>query len=74
MKLWLILDGLFLWVSDLSLLQDISNSKATFPAGSSSRHSTLSGVSSKDVAATGGQSGSITPWLLSGQRVDFFFL
>ena len=32
---------------------------ATFLAGSSSRLSTLSGVSSKDVAATGGRSGSV---------------
>ena len=76
-KLWLVLDGLFLWVSNLSLLQNISNLKTTFPAGSSSRLSTLSGVSCKDVAATGGQSGSVMitpcPWLLSSWRAVFSF-
>ena len=59
MKFWLVVDGIFLWVTILSLLQNITNSKATFPAGSSSRLLTLSGVSSKDAAATGGQSGSV---------------
>jgi hypothetical protein len=41
-------------------LSNITDSKATtFPAGSSSRLLTLSGVLSKDVETTGGRSGSV---------------
>jgi hypothetical protein len=60
LKFWHVVDGIFLCVTIFFLLlQNVTNSKATFTAGSSSRISTLSGVSSKDVAAIGGRSGSV---------------
>ncbi len=43
----------------LLLLQSIVNSKSTLPVGNSSRLFTSSGVLSKDVVATGEQSGSV---------------
>jgi hypothetical protein len=62
------------------LLQNITNAKNTFPAGSLSRLLTLNGVSSEDVAAAGGRSGSVVtvpsfknPRLLDGRRADFCF-
>jgi hypothetical protein len=59
LKFWHVVDGIFLCVTNFLLLQNITNSKVTFTAGSSSRISTLSGVSSKDVAAIGGRSGFV---------------
>ncbi len=62
----------------LLLLQSIVNSKSTLPVGNSSRLFTSSGVLSKDVAATGGRSGSVVvalsfekPRLLGSRRADF---
>ena len=66
--------------ADLFLLQNITNSKGYFTAGSSSRISTMSGVSSKDVAAIGGRSVYVVtassfknPCILGGRRADFCF-
>jgi hypothetical protein len=59
LKLWHLVSGLYVGLlsPNIFLMQNITNSKFTFPAGSSSRLLTLSGVSSKDVAATGRRSG-----------------
>ncbi len=65
-------------LATLLLLHSIINSRPTFSVGNSSRLFTLSGVLSKDVAATGGRSGLVVvalsfenPRLLGGRRADF---
>ena len=64
----------------LFLLQNTTNSKGYFTAGSSSRISTMSGVSSKDVAVIGGRSVYVVtapsfknPCILGGRRAVFLF-
>jgi hypothetical protein len=61
-KFWHVMIGLFLWVClapTFCCYRIALTQRLLFPAGSSSRVLTLSGVSSKDIAATGGRSGSV---------------
>jgi hypothetical protein len=66
--------------TNILLLQNITNTMATFLVGSLSRLLILNGVSSKDVAATVGRSGSVViapsfknPWLPGDRMADFCF-
>jgi hypothetical protein len=56
---WSLYVGLPVLGTSLLLLRNITDAMATFLAGSLSRLLTLSGVLSKDVAATGGRSGFV---------------
>jgi hypothetical protein len=57
-KIWLIVDGIFMWVSTLEC--DPGHSRFQLAAGSSSLVLTTSGVSSEDIVPTGGRYGYVT--------------